>query len=150
MPNDQICHFNSHITRLHFAGHRPITKFGRWSKVSSLRMFWAILSGADVFEWGRDLTLNAETMTCDLIFTLTLLSGFLCKSLFHDPLIWNVILSISPLLNPLECPQKKLRRFGTPQLNVSVVVTVVLSHSLNLEPSVRFKKFVLNRTLSIS
>jgi hypothetical protein len=56
-------------------------------------MFWVILSGADAFEWGRDLTLNAETMTCDLmlksktmtcdlIFTLALLSSFLCKTYF--------------------------------------------------------------------
>jgi hypothetical protein len=30
-------------------------------------MFWVMLSGADGFEWGCDLTLNAETMTCHLI-----------------------------------------------------------------------------------
>jgi hypothetical protein len=30
-------------------------------------MLWVILSGADAFEWGYDLTLNAETMTCDVM-----------------------------------------------------------------------------------
>jgi hypothetical protein len=29
-------------------------------------MFWVILSGADVFEWGYDLALNAKTITCDV------------------------------------------------------------------------------------
>jgi hypothetical protein len=30
-------------------------------------MFWVMLSGADAFEWGCDLTLNAEAMTWDMI-----------------------------------------------------------------------------------
>jgi hypothetical protein len=30
-------------------------------------MIWAIVSGADAFKWGRGLTLNAETMTCNLM-----------------------------------------------------------------------------------
>jgi hypothetical protein len=30
-------------------------------------MFEVILSGADAFDWGCDLTLNAETMTCGLM-----------------------------------------------------------------------------------
>jgi hypothetical protein len=30
-------------------------------------MFWVMLSGAGAFEWGCDLTVNAQTMTCDLM-----------------------------------------------------------------------------------
>jgi hypothetical protein len=64
-----VFHSRSHVTALHFSGHRPITRFGRWPKASSLRMFWVILSGADAFEWGCDLTLHAEAPTCDLMHT---------------------------------------------------------------------------------
>jgi hypothetical protein len=30
-------------------------------------MFWVMLSDADGFEWGCDLTLKIKTMTCDMI-----------------------------------------------------------------------------------
>jgi hypothetical protein len=32
-------------------------------------MFWVTLSGAEAFEWGCDLNLSAETMTCDVMPT---------------------------------------------------------------------------------
>jgi hypothetical protein len=73
--------FRSHVTRIYFAGHRPRAKFGRWSKASSLRMFWVILSGADAFKWGRDLTLDAEIMTCDLMVAAQTMALLLARSI---------------------------------------------------------------------
>jgi hypothetical protein len=72
-------------------------------------MFEVILSGADAFEWGCDLTLNAETMTCDVMLKTKTMTCDLLFIPFCSAVSWQ---NSTPMIRSSGTPLSS--QFGTP------------------------------------